>query len=329
MGLRDFVRKQFVDVVQWVEDEPGVLAYRFPMQDQEIQTGAQLTVRESQMAMFVNEGKAADIFGPGQYRLDTNNLPVLTNLKHWDKLFESPFKSDVYFFSTRQQLDQKWGTTQPVAIRDKEFGAIRLRGFGTYAYRIANPLVFHQKVSGTRDTYRSSDIEGQLRNLVVSRMGDTFASSDVSFLDMAANQVMLGDRITERLAPEFEQLGLALEGVVVQSLSLPEELQKRLDERTGMKMVGDMNQYLQFQTARAIPEAAANEGGGAAATGVGLGAGMAMGNAMAQGMAGKPSGGSPNPGGGAAAESTRHCIHCSKQIPRSGKFCPECGKPQE
>src|SRR5688572_27463981 len=154
MGLRDFIRKQFVDVIQWVEDEDGVLAYRFPMQDQEIQMGAQLTVRESQMAMFVNEGKAADVFGPGLYRLDTKNLPVLTNLMHWDKMFESPFKSDVYFFSTRQQLDQKWGTTQPVSIRDKEFGAVRLRGFGTYSYGLANPLVFHQKVSGTRDVYR-------------------------------------------------------------------------------------------------------------------------------------------------------------------------------
>lgn len=320
MGLRDFVRKQFVDVIQWVEDEDGILAYRFPMQDAEIQTGAQLTVRESQMAMFVNEGKAADIFGPGQYRLDTRTLPVLTNLKHWDKLFESPFKSDVYFFSTRQQLDQKWGTTQPVSIRDKEFGAVRLRGFGTYAYRVANPLVFHQKVSGTRDVYRVADLEGQLRNLVVSRMGDTFASSDVSFLDMAANQVALGDRIAERLRPEFEQLGLALESLVVQSLSLPEELQKRLDERIGMRIVGDMGQYLQYQTAQAIPKAAGNEGGGAAATGAGLGAGMALGNAMAQGMT--------KGAGGAAPEGMKSCSSCAKPIPRVSKFCPECGKPQ-
>ena len=327
MGLRDFIRKQFVDVIQWVEDEDGVLAYRFPMQDQEIQMGAQLTVRESQMAMFVNEGKAADVFGPGLYRLDTRNLPVLTNLMHWDKMFESPFKSDVYFFSTRQQLDQKWGTTQPVSIRDKEFGAVRLRGFGTYSYRVANPLVFHQKVSGTRDRYRAADLEGQLRNLVVSRMGDTFASSDVPFLDMAANQVELGDRIAEQLRPSFEQLGLVLESFVVQNLSLPEELQKRLDERIGMKMVGDMNQYLQYQTAQGISKAAENQGGGAASAGVGLGAGMAMGQAMAQGMtnrAGGAAGNAPAPADG----QTKFCIHCSKPIARAAKFCSECGQPQ-
>lgn len=340
MGLRDFIRKQFVDVIQWTEDEPGILAYRFPMQDMEIQMGGQLTVRESQMAMFVNEGKVADVFGPGLHRLETKNLPVLTNLMHWDKMFESPFKSDVYFFSTRTQLNQKWGTTQPVTIREKEFGAVRLRGFGTYAYRIANPLVFHQKVSGTRDIYRTTDLEGQLRNLAVSRMGDTFASSDIPFLDMAANQVMLGQKIAEQLQPAFTDLGLALEQFVVENLSLPEELQKRLDERIGMGMVGDMNRYVQFQTGQAIPEAAKNPGG-AAGAGVGLGAGIGMGQAMASAMTpgGKSGGGAPptpspsqqadgQTAGTAAGGATKFCIHCGKSVARNAKFCAECGKPQ-
>ena len=334
MGLRDFIRKQFIDVIQWVEDEPGTLAYRYPMQDMEIQMGGQLTVRESQMAMFVNEGKVADVFGPGLYRLETKNLPILTNLMHWDKMFESPFKSDVYFFSTRTQLNQKWGTTQPVTIRDKEFGAVRLRGFGTYAYRVANPVVFHQKVSGTRDIYRTTDLEGQLRNLAVSRMGDSFASSDIPFLDMAANQVMLGQRIAERLKPEFETMGIALEQFVVENLSLPEELQKRLDERIGMQMVGDMGKYVQFQTGQAIPEAAKNPGGGAASAGVGLGAGIAMGQAMAGAMTGQRPPAPAQQADGqtaatAASGATKFCIHCGKSIAKGAKFCSECGQTQE
>ena len=151
MALMDFIKKQFIDIIEWTEDGDGVLAWRFPMEDREIQNGGSLTVRESQMAMFVNEGKVADVFGPGRYTLTTATLPVLTYLQNWDKLFKSPFKSDVYFFSTRQQIDQRWGTTQPVTIRDKDFGAVRLRAFGNYAYRIADPRLFYNEISGTRE----------------------------------------------------------------------------------------------------------------------------------------------------------------------------------
>ena len=163
MALMDFIKKQFIDIIEWTEDGDGTLAWRFPMEDREIQNGGSLTVRESQMAVFVNEGKIADVFGPGRYTLTTATLPVLTYLKNWDKLFKSPFKSDVYFFSTRQQVDQRWGTTQPVTIRDKDFGAVRLRAFGNYSYRIADPKLFHTEISGTRDTYTVADLDGQLR----------------------------------------------------------------------------------------------------------------------------------------------------------------------
>src|SRR5215212_1897842 len=175
MSIGDFLRKQFIDVIEWTESEDGVLAYRFPVRDREIQMGAQLTVRESQMAAFVNEGKMADVFAPGRYTLSTQTLPLMTNLRNWDKLFQSPFKSDVYFYSTRLQLGQRWGTQQPVTIRDKEFGAVRLRGFGTYAYRLENPVFFHQKVAGTREVYRVADLEPQLRNVVITHMADAFA----------------------------------------------------------------------------------------------------------------------------------------------------------
>jgi membrane protease subunit (stomatin/prohibitin family) len=331
MPLRSFLKKQFIDVIHWTEPEEGILAWRFPMQDMEIQNGAQLTVRESQMAAFVNEGRMADVLGPGRYTLNTQTLPLLTNLMNWDKLFQSPFKSDVYFFSTRIQVSQRWGTQNPVTIRDRDFGAVRLRAYGIYSYRVADPRVFHTKISGTREIYRVADLEGQLRNTIVGRMADTFAESQVPFLDMAANQVELGERIAEHVKPYFAELGLALENFVVENLSLPEELQKRLDERIGMNMVGDLRQYTQFQAAQALPIAAANEGGGAAGMGVGLGAGFAMAQQMTQAMnppAASAPAGAPAPAAPAAAGATKFCLECGKSIPRSAKFCPECGGAQ-
>jgi membrane protease subunit (stomatin/prohibitin family) len=198
-----FLSKQFIDVIQWTEPEEGILAYRYPMEDMEIQNGGKLTVRESQMAVFVNEGKIADVFGPGLYTLTTQTLPILTYLMNWDKAFKSPFKSDVYYFSTRVETDQRWGTATPITIRDKEFGAVRMRGYGIYAYKIADPKVFHQKISGTRDIYHVADLEGQLRNTIVARMTDMFAQSTVPFLDMAANQQALGEKIAANLKPSF------------------------------------------------------------------------------------------------------------------------------
>ncbi|MDP2996653.1 MAG: SPFH domain-containing protein, partial [Bryobacterales bacterium] len=199
---------------------------------------------------------------------------------NWDKLFQSPFKSDVYFFSTRLQVNQHWGTATPITVRDRDFGAVRLRAYGIYSYRLADPRTFHTKVSGTRETYTVAELEGQLRNTIVGRMADTFAESQVPFLDMAANQVELGQKIAEYIKPVFAELGLALDSFVVENLSLPEELQKRLDERIGMTMIGDMGRYTQFQVAQSMPIAAANEGGGMAGIGAGLGAGMAMAQTM-------------------------------------------------
>jgi len=250
------------------------------MQDREIQNGGKLTVRDSQMALFVNEGKVADAFAPGLYTLDTHTLPILTYLQNWDKAFQSPFKSDVYFFSTRLQTNQHWGTSNPITIRDKEFGAVRLRAFGIFTYHIKDPKVFYTKVSGTRDMYRVEDLDGQLLNTIVGRITDTFASSDLPFLDMAANQVALSDKIAAQLRPGFADLGLLLDSFVVENLSLPDELQKVFDQRISMNMVGDMGRYTQYEVAQSIPIAAANEGGGAAGVGTGLGAGIAMGQAM-------------------------------------------------
>jgi membrane protease subunit (stomatin/prohibitin family) len=351
MSLRDFIAKQWIDVIQWTEPGDGILAYRYPMQDMEIQNGGSLTVRESQMAAFVNEGKVADIFGPGIYTLTTQTLPILTYLMNWDKKFQSPFKSDVYFFSTRIQTDQRWGTATPITIRDKEFGAVRLRGYGIYSWHISDAKAFHTKISGTRELYQVADLEGQLRNTIIGRMTNTFAESTLPFLDMAANQTLLGDKIAEGLKPMFADLGLTLDSFVVENLSLPEELQKLLDTRIGINMLGDMNKYTQFQVANALPIAAANEGG-IAGIGAGLGAGFTMAQTMAQSLAnaarpgeappagpnpGPVSGGpaplTPAPAGGAPAapatsSETKFCVNCGNKIPRPAKFCPECGTAQ-
>jgi membrane protease subunit (stomatin/prohibitin family) len=287
MALMDFIKKQFIDIIEWTEDAPGTLAWRFPMADMEIQNGAQLVVRASQMALFVNEGQVADVFGPGSYTLSTRTLPLLTNLKHWDKLFASPFKSDVYFFSTRQQVDQKWGTPQPITIRDADFGAVRLRAFGNHSFRVADPRVFHTELSGTQGSYSIVDIDGQLRALVVQNISNAIASSGVPFLDLASNLVNFAQVLQAQLASEFQKIGLKLEGMTVQSVSLPEELQKVMDQKIGMGMVGDdMAKFMQYQTAQAIPKFAegGGDGSGMAGGAMGLGAGMAMGQVMAQNL---------------------------------------------
>jgi membrane protease subunit (stomatin/prohibitin family) len=283
MSAWEFAKKQFIDVIHWTEDEEGLLAWRFPMRDMEIQNGAILTVRESQLAMFVDEGQVADVFGPGRHKLETRTIPVLTNLRNWDKLFASPFKSDVYFFSMRLQVDQKWGTTNPVTIRDREFGAVRVRAFGNYAYRIVDAGRFHRHISGTRERYTSEELAGQLRTTVTGAMADLFGESRIPFLDLAANQEELAGQLRGRLTHAFETLGLELATFVVESISLPEELQKALDARIGMGMVGDMQRYTQYQVASNIATAAENEGG-VAGIGAGLGAGVAMGQAMTQAL---------------------------------------------
>lgn len=330
MSLRSFLSKQFIDVIDWVEPEDGILAYRYPMQDREIQNGGKLTVRDSQLALFIDEGRIADLFAPGLYTLTTQTLPVLTYLRNWDKAFQSPFKSDIYFFSTRAQMNQHWGTPMPITIRDKEFGAVRLRAFGIYSYHVADPKVFYSKVSGTRDLYRVADLEGQLRDTIIGTLTSVFAQSQVPFLDLAANQARLGQLTAEMLQPWFTALGLALNIFVVENLSMPEELQKTLDQRISMNMIGDLNRYTQFQTAQSMPIAAANEGG-TAGLGAGLGVGMSMAQTMANSM--KAAADQPPSSGGTTAAlpaaDIKFCIACGKPMPRSGKFCPECGKPQQ
>jgi membrane protease subunit (stomatin/prohibitin family) len=277
----DIFKKQFIEVIEWTEEEDGILAYRFPTLDKEIQSGAQLTVRESQVVLFINEGNIADSFTPGRYKLSTSNMPIMTTLMNWDKAFKSPFKSEVYFFSTREQLDQRWGTQQPITVRDKEFGAIRLRTFGTFSYCIDEPNTFYTKISGTRQTYTVNELDGQLRSLIITTIASKLGKADTAFLDLAANQTMFSEQLKLELDQAFCDYGLKLCTFLVQSVTLPEELQQYLDKRSQINLVGDLNKYAHFQAADSIAAAAANPGGLASA-GVGLGAGAMMGQLFAQ-----------------------------------------------
>ncbi|WP_019672013.1 SPFH domain-containing protein [Psychrobacter lutiphocae] len=284
MGLRNFIKKQFIDVIEWDWQDDNLLMWKFPMADNEIQNGASLTVRDGQVAVFINEGQIADVFGAGSYTLTTQTLPLMTNLKNWRMGFDSPFKSDVLFFSTRLQQGRKWGTTQPVTVRDAEFGMVRLRAFGMYSYKINDVAQFYQSITGINEHYHAEQIEPQLRNLIVSNLASGLGQSEVAFIDLAANQGLMADEVKKSLQLDFANYGLELTSFVVENVSLPETLQQTLDKRISMGMIGDMDAYTRFQTAEAIQHAAKNEGG-MAGVGAGLGVGMNMGQVMSEAMA--------------------------------------------
>ncbi|HMA29654.1 MAG TPA: SPFH domain-containing protein [Thermoanaerobaculia bacterium] len=300
MGLLDNIKQQigsqFIEILQWLDDTNDSLVYRFPVYNQEIKMNAQLTVRENQAALFINEGKAADLFGPGRYQLTTQNLPILTTLRGWKYGFQSPFKAEVYFFNMRFFTDLKWGTTNPVMMRDAEFGMIRLRAFGTYAMKISDPKTFFATIVGTHGLTTTDEITGQLRSTILSRLSDAIAESKVAALDIASKYDELSLHARQILGPEFQAYGLELSKFFIENVSLPEEVEAAIDQRTKLGVLGDrMGQYTQLQAADAMKVAAANPGG-AAGAGVGIGAGIAMGGmmggALASGMAGPP----PAPG---------------------------------
>lgn len=327
MGIFDsignIVRGQLIDVIEWTDASQKTIVHKYDMGGKEIMMGAQLTVRESQVAVFVNEGKIADVFQPGRYELSTANMPLMTALQSWKFGFNSPFKSDVYFINTKQFLDCKWGTTNPVMMRDAEFGMIRLRAFGVYSFRVANPTVFLQEVFGTNSHYTVQDVEGQLKRTIVSCLSDAIAESKLPALDLAANYDEIGDYAMRMINPRIEKLGLTLASFVVENISLPEEVEKTMDRRTSMGVLGDMNRYTQYQAAEAMREAA-NNPGGAAGAGMGMGAGVAMGQMFAQTMQQQPS--------AQPATQTQQkgsfCTGCGQQLTPGAKFCPNCGQKQ-
>src|SRR5918995_4273959 len=283
MGIFDALRSQFIEVIEWLDSSGNTLVFRFPVKGQEIKNGARLTVRESQAAVFVYQGQIADVFTPGLYTIDGGNTPILSKLGAWMHGFNSPFKAEVYFVKTKQFNDLKWGTANPVMMRDTDFGMVRLRAFGIYSIRIGDPRAFSKEVAGTNGHFVTEDIEGQLKRTLVSGFSDALAESKIAALDLASNYDELSKFVKSKLGDEFRSYGLELTKYMIENISLPQEVEAAMDKRTSMGVIGDVGRYTQFQAADAMRDAAQNPSGGAG-TGAGLGAGFAVGNAMAGAM---------------------------------------------
>ncbi len=289
MGFWDKLFGEFVDIIEWTDDSANTMVYRFERYGNEIKYGAALTVRESQVAVLVNEGKIADVFQPGMYKLETQNVPILSTLQGWPHGFESPFKAEVYFFNTKRFVDLKWGTKNPIMLRDKEFSAVRLRAFGSYEIRVVDAVAFLREVAGTDGHFTTNEITNQLRNLILSRFANILGESKIPVLDLAANYDDLGTYITAKISPEFKEYGIELTRMLVENISLPPEVEKALDKRTSMGVIGGLREYADFQAAEAMTQAASNPGGGAS-DGVGLGMGIAIANRMSESLGAAGSG---------------------------------------
>lgn len=280
MGIFDFLTGEFIDVIHWTDDTRDTMVWRFQREAHEIKYGAKLTVREGQAAVFIHEGQMADVFTPGLYMLETNNMPIMTTLQHWDHGFESPFKSEIYFVNTTRYQDLKWGTKNPIMCRDPEFGAVRIRAFGTYTIRVTDPGRFLTEIVGTDGEFTTDEISYQIRNIIVSRFTNAVASSGIPVLDMAANTEDLGKLIAAKVSPELAEYGLSMPGFYIENISLPPAVEEAMDKRTSMGVIGDLGRYTQFQAAEAM-EAAAKQPGGGMGEGLGMGMGMAMASQMA------------------------------------------------
>lgn len=279
MGLFSWVFGQFIDVIEWTDESNNTMVYRFNRHGNEIKYGAKLTVRESQIAVFVNEGVIADILTPGIYELETQNIPILTSLQHWDHGFSSPFKAEVYFISTKRFIDLKWGTKNPIMVRDPEFSMVRLRAFGTYEIRINDAKVFLNEIVGTDGHFTTQEVETQLTNLIVSKFATLMGQDSTPVLDLAANYEKFGDYLTEHMAEAFGEYGLDLTRMLVENISLPQEVEQAIDTRSSRAVTGNLDEHLKYQSAEALANS-----DGAMSDMVGMGAGLAMGQQMASSM---------------------------------------------
>ncbi len=312
-----FFKTNMLKSLEWVDNSSDTLVYKYPMDGRQIQYGSKLTVRESQVAVFLNKGKIADVFGPGMYTLQTSNLPIFTQLMSWPYGFKSPFYADVYFVNTKQYTNQKWGTSNPITMRDKDFGTIRLRGYGNYAFRVENAETFLKELFGTNSTFTTDDISSYLKSIIVSSISDTIAESKISALDIASNLLEFSKVATETLKEDFANLGLSLTKLVIENISFPEEVEKAIDTRSSMGVLSDkMDTFVKFQSANAIRDAAKNQG--TAGLGTQIGAGMAIGDMVRESI--KPSKSETE------KEDVKFCPSCGATNPKKAKFCVECGE---
>ena len=347
MGLFDKIRGEFIDIIEWRDQQPGVLVHRFERHEHEIKMNAKLTVRPGQRAVFVNEGQIADVFEDGLYTLETSNMPILATLKGWKYGFNSPFKAEVYFLNITEQLDRKWGTGSPIIVRDADFGMVRLRARGNFSYKMSADKEMISRLVGARQAYTTDDIEGQLRAKAVSSFSDAMGELKIPILDLQAQYDEIGDAMKQKLASMFDGLGLELLGFILENVTVPEEVEKAMDQRASMGAVGNLNQFSQYQAAQAIRDAASNPGtaGGMMGMMVGGQLGGGMGDVLKQehqvpaAAAGvscpkcsavvaagtKFCGGC----GGSMVQEGAKCIKCSAALAAGAKFCGECGAPQQ
>ena len=334
MSLWDKVKNealnQFIEVIEWLDESGNTIVYRFPVHGQEIKNGAQLIVRESQAAVFVFQGQAADVFGPGRYTIEGGNTPILSKLEAWKYGFNSPIKAEVYFVNTKQFTDTKWGTANPVMLRDPDFGIVRLRAFGAYSLKVSDPQTFIKEIAGTNGHFQVEDIDGQLKRAIVTEFSDAIGELKIPALDLAAQYKELGDTIRGKINEDFKTYGLEVMKFYVENISLPEEVEAAMDKRAQMGALGNLDNYMKLQAADALRDAAQNEGGGAG-LGAGLGAGFAVGNQMVNAFG--------NQGGGQQQQQPPQtiqpqaqmtpCPNCNKPNPAGTKFCGDCGGKME
>ncbi|MGJ8546903.1 MAG: SPFH domain-containing protein [Sulfitobacter sp.] len=272
MGIFDFLSGEFIDVIHWTDDTRDTMVWRFEREAHEIKYGAKLTVREGQAAVFVHEGQIADVFTPGLYMLETNNMPIMTTLQHWDHGFKSPFKSEIYFVNTTRFNDLKWGTKNPIIVRDPEFGPVRLRAFGTYGVKVSDPARFLSEIVGTDGEFTMDEISFQIRNIIVQEFSRTIARAQIPVLDMAANTRELGKLVGSEIAGQLAEYGLAMPELYIENISLPPAVEEVMDKRSAMGVIGNLGEYMQFQAAEAL----GRDGAGAAAIQTGMGAGLGL-----------------------------------------------------
>ncbi|HQZ95186.1 MAG TPA: SPFH domain-containing protein [Pyrinomonadaceae bacterium] len=325
--VKEAALNQFIEVIEWLDNTGDTMVYRFPVAGQEIKNGAQLIVRESQAAVFVFEGQVADVFTPGKYEIDGGNTPILSKLGAWKFGFNSPFKSEVYFVNTKQFTDMKWGTSNPIMLRDADFGIVQLRAFGAYSMRVASPGDFIKEIAGTNAHFSTDDIEGQLKRAIVTEFSDAIGELKIPALDLASQYKEIGDKIRGMINVDFGSYGLEVTKFYVENVSVPQEVQDAINKRAAMGAIGNVDQYMKFQAADALRDAAQNEGGGAG-LGAGLGAGFAVGNQMVNAFA-PQGGGAGGQQTSAPVAATVACPTCSKANAAGVKFCSECGGKME
>lgn len=351
MGLFSFAKKQLLSVIEWNDNTKDTLVYRFKLEKrEEIMNSSTLIVRPSQVALFVHKGQVCDIFAPGTYKLATENIPLLTKVMSLPTGFDSPIKAEVYFINTKQMTGIKWGTQNPIMMRDSDFGNVRIRAYGVYSYKVNDPKKFMEEMFGTNELYKAEDVGLQMKSVLLQGFSDALGEGKYSALDLAANYKEISNMVIEKNAEEFSKFGLKLCSVVIENISLPEEVEKALDERTRLGVMEDkVGTYTQLQAAQALRDAAQNpSGGNLAGLGVGLGAGASIGNVFADALASakdKPKGEKKTatkecpschatmrstakfcPECGEKMATTKHCTNCGTEVKASAKFCPECGE---